>query len=229
MNTILVVDDDQSILKTVSAALTARNFVCVLAPTGMKAKGLLATNDIDVVVLDLGLPDIDGVDLVRAIRSTSNVPVIVLSADGSDSRKVLALELGADDYVTKPFSNTELVARVRVALRHRVTLTPEPTTLSLVVGDLVIEPAEHRCRVTGREVDLTPKEFAMLVTLARRPGSLVTHRTILNEVWGHGYGTETHYLRVYASQLRKKLGDDPGTPTIRAEPGVGYRLELDAT
>ena len=134
-----------------------------------------------------------------------------------------------DDYVIKPFSNTELVARVRVALRHAAaTTSSENSKECLVVGALEIEPVEHRCRVHGRDVDLTPKEFGMLVTLARRPGSLVTHRAILQEVWGRDYANETHYLRVYASQIRKKLGEGAGIPTIRVEPGVGYRLELDA-
>ena len=229
MNHILLIDDDPSILKTVRAALEARNFVCSTAQDGKSAIRALNDLGIDAIVLDLGLPDVDGVDLVRHIRAQSNVPIIVLSADGSDSRKVLALELGADDYVTKPFSTTELVARVRVALRHATPIKAAANSQTkLVIGRLEVEPEEHRCRVNGHDIELTPKEFGMLVTLARRPGSLVTHRAILQEVWGYGYSNETHYLRVYASQIRKKLGEGPGVPTIQVEPGVGYRLELNA-
>lgn len=227
MNLILVVDDDPSILRTVRTGLFARGFEVVTSLTGTDAIAIISDRDLAAAVVDLGLPDIDGLELVRQIRKISSVPIIVLSADGSDLRKVSALELGADDYVTKPFSLAELVARINVSLRHRRQSVIE-TDNTLIVDALSIDVAEHRCTVDGKLVDLTPKEFAMLALLARWPGRLVTHRMILQEVWGPSYDTETHYLRVYASQIRKKLGDGPGVPELRSEPGVGYRLAAES-
>ena len=154
------------------------------------------------------------------------MPIVVLSAEGSERRKVLALDEGADDYVTKPFSMAELLARVRVALRHRPTpggRSPMDEAV-LAVGDVRLDLARHQASVAGRPLDLTPKEFAFLLLLARWPGRVLTHGTILAEVWGPGYGSETQYLRVYASQLRKKLDDDSARPRLVTEPGVGYRL-----
>jgi two-component system KDP operon response regulator KdpE len=148
----------------------------------------------------------------------------VLSAEGSEARKVLALDQGADDYVTKPFSTAELLARIRVALRHRKHAAVDEDDAVLRVGDVEIDLARHVVDVGGRKVDLTPKEFALLALLARWPGRVLTHRTILQEVWGPEYGSESQYLRVYASQLRKKLDDDPARPRLITEPGVGYRL-----
>jgi len=229
MSLVLVVDDDASIRKTVAAGMTARHFDVAVAANGSEALQILLDKNPAVVILDLGLPDIDGIDLVRAIREQSRVPIIVLSADGSESRKVLALELGADDYVTKPFSIVELVARVRVALRHQsVDPLQESALREIHVGNVLIDLVEHRCSVNGIAIELTPKEFNMLVTLARRPGKLVPHRVLLQEVWGDGYQSETQYLRVYASHLRRKLGDLPGTPDIKVDAGVGYRLVLDS-
>ena len=152
------------------------------------------------------------------------MPIIVLTVDDSEHRKVETLDIGADDYVTKPFSTPELLARLRVALRRHRTVDGEPIDPVLVVGDLVVDLAHHRVRAAGTEVDLTPKEFAFLAFLARHPGRVLTHRTILQEVWGPEYGSETQYLRVYASQLRKKLDEDPSAPRLITEPGVGYRL-----
>ncbi|MEI8286795.1 MAG: response regulator transcription factor [Actinomycetes bacterium] len=230
MSLVLVVDDDASIRKTVAAGLRARHFDVEVAPNGTEALRILQELNPAVVVLDLGLPDIDGIDVVRKVREQSRVPIIVLSADGSESRKVLALELGADDYVTKPFSIVELVARVRVSLRHQSLDSLEETTLREIrTGNIRIDLMEHRCWVDEEQIDLTPKEFNMLVVLARRPGKLVPHRVLLQEVWGPGYQRETQYLRVYASHLRRKLGDKPGTPDIKADSGVGYRLILDTS
>ena len=227
MSLVLVVDDDASIRKTVAAGLRARHFDVEVAPNGTEALRILQELNPAVVVLDLGLPDIDGIDVVRKVREQSRVPIIVLSADGSESRKVLALELGADDYVTKPFSIVELVARVRVSLRHQSLDSLEETALREIrTGNIRIDLMEHRCWVDEEQIDLTPKEFNMLVVLARRPGKLVPHRVLLQEVWGPGYQRETQYLRVYASHLRRKLGDKPGTPDIKADSGVGYRLIL---
>jgi two-component system KDP operon response regulator KdpE len=216
----LVVDDEPAIQRAISTAFTARGYEVRTAATGGEALSMLATDPVDLVILDLGLPDLDGVEVCKRLRTWTDVPVIVLSAQGSDSWKVAALDGGADDYVTKPFSMPELLARVRVALRRG---SPGGDAV-LAVDDLVIDIPRRVVTVGGREVALTPKEFAFLALLARWPGRVLTHRTILQEVWGPEYSEETHYLRVYASQIRKKLGEDHTTSRVQAEPGVGYRL-----
>jgi len=240
--TVLVVDDEPAILRTLRAGLEARGYRVVGAVTGQQAIDVVARDAPALVVLDLNLPDIDGVEVCRRIRGWTDVPIVVLSAEGSESRKVLALDEGADDFVTKPFSMPELLARIRVALRHRPSPAGSgagtggaaaaggagagagPDQAVLDVGDVRVDVARHQVTVAGRAVELTPKEFAFLALLARWPGRVLTHRTILREVWGPEYGTETQYLRVYASQLRKKLDDDPERPRLVTEPGVGYRL-----
>jgi two-component system, OmpR family, KDP operon response regulator KdpE len=220
---ILAVDDEPAILRALTVALRARGFDVIGATTGQEALDRCATDDPAAVVLDLGLPDIDGVDVIRRIRAWSDVPIIVLTAEGADERKVTALDDGADDYVTKPYSTPELLARLRVALRHRQGAAHGAGGV-LEVGQLRIDVARHRVELGGEHVALTPKEFDFLALLARHPGRVLTHRTILQEVWGPEYGDETQYLRVYASQLRKKLRDDPARPRVVTEPGVGYRL-----
>ena len=224
MTRVLVVDDEPALLRAVGAALKARSYEVATAGTGQAAIDAIALAPPDVVVLDLGLPDLDGIEVCRRVREWSDVPIVVLSAEGSEERKVLALDQGADDYVTKPFSTAELLARIRVALRHRKDAAAPDDDAVLRVGDLEIDLARHVVDVGGRKVDLTPKEFAFLALLARWPGRVLTHRTILQEVWGPEYGSESQYLRVYASQLRKKLDDDPAQPRLITEPGVGYRL-----
>ena len=220
---ILAVDDEPAILRALTVALRARGFDVVAASTGQEAIDRCATEDPAAVVLDLGLPDIDGIDVIRRIRTWSDVPIIVLTAEGADERKVAALDDGADDYVTKPYSTPELLARLRVALRHRASASPAAGGV-LEVGQLRIDLARHRVELAGEHNALTPKEFDFLALLARHAGRVLTHRTILHEVWGPEYGDETQYLRVYASQLRKKLRDDPARPRVVTEPGVGYRL-----
>jgi two-component system, OmpR family, KDP operon response regulator KdpE len=222
---VLVVDDEPAILRAVGAALGTRGFDVLRANTGQQALEVAIDQTPDVVLLDLGLPDMDGIEVCRRLRAWSTVPIIVLSAEGADRRKVSALDEGADDYVTKPFSMPELLARVRVALRHRQG-GPEsgPEEAVLQVGDLRVDLSYHRVTVGDRPVELTPKEFSFLALLARHPGKVLTHRTILQAVWGPEYGTETHYLRVYASQLRRKLGEGPEAARIVTAPGVGYRL-----
>jgi two-component system KDP operon response regulator KdpE len=221
---VLVVDDEPGIVRALSAALRARGHEVVSVGTGADALSAAATRNFSVVILDLGLPDIDGIEVCRRLRQWSEVPVIVLTAEGAEARKVEALDEGADDYVTKPFSTPELLARVRVALRHhRDEPTDEPTSV-LTVGELRIDILQHHVTFAGRDVDLTPKEFAFLLALARHPGRVITQRALLQEVWGPEYGSETQYLRVYASQLRKKLQEDPERPYLVTEPGVGYRL-----
>jgi two-component system KDP operon response regulator KdpE len=222
--TVLVVDDEPSITRALTAALEARGYRVVQAATGLDALDRAASSDPSIVILDLGLPDIDGIEVCRRIRMWSQLPIIVLTAEGADDRKVAALDEGADDYVTKPFSLPELLARVRVALRHRSRAAVAVDEAVLEVGDVRVDLPHHTVTVEGRAVDLTPKEFGFIAALARHPGRVLSHRMILEQVWGKGYGTETQYLRVYASQLRKKLDDDPGRPRLITEPGVGYRL-----
>jgi two-component system KDP operon response regulator KdpE len=221
---ILVVDDEPGIVRALSAALAARGHRVAVATTATAALAAAVERRPAVIILDLGLPDLDGIEVCRRLRQWSDVPIIVLTAEGAEMRKIEALDEGADDYVTKPFSTPELLARVRVALRHRHQRRPGEEASVLGVGAIEIDVARHRVTVSGSEVVLTPKEFAFLVALARHPGRLLTHRMLLQEVWGPEYGTETQYLRVYASQLRKKLGDDPTRPHLVTEPGVGYRL-----
>jgi two-component system KDP operon response regulator KdpE len=222
---VLVVDDEPAILRAVGAGLATRGYEVLRATTGQAALDAAIDGTPDVIVLDLGLPDMDGIEVCRRLRAWSEVPIVVLSAEGAEGRKVLALDEGADDYVTKPFSMSELLARVRVALRHRSARALDaPEQVVFEVGDLTVDLDDHGVTVAGRRIDLTPKEFDFLALLARNPGRVLTHRAILQAVWGPEYGTETQYLRVYASQLRKKLGERAGGARIVTEPGVGYRL-----
>jgi len=221
---ILVVDDEAAIVKAVSAGLAARGYRATAVATGEAAVESIAHRPVDLIILDLGLPDIDGVEVCRRIRLWSDVPILILSAEGSEERKILALDEGADDYVTKPFSMPELLARVRVALRNRRPASRDDDRPVLECGDVEIDLARRTVRVGAEAITLTRKEFDFLAALARYPGRVLTHRTILQEVWGPDYGTEVQYLRVYASQLRKKLGDDPEHPRLMTAPGVGYRL-----
>lgn len=209
--------------RIVTAALKARGYHVVAVPTGEAALAAAEKENPAVVLLDLGLPDIDGLDVCRRLRAWSTVPVIVVTADGADERKVTALDSGADDYVTKPFSTPELLARVRVAIRHRRAAGLVDRTV-IEVGDLRIDLSSRRVWISTDEIHLAPKEFALLTVLARHAGRVLTHRTILEEVWGSDAVRETQHLRVYAGMLRKKLGDDPSRPRLITEPGVGYRL-----
>jgi len=197
----------------------------LVATTGEQGISQAAVGAPDIVVLDLGLPDIDGMEVCQRIRQWSDIPIIVLSADGTEDRKIASLDGGADDYMTKPFGMGELEARVRVALRHRGAGDDEETK-DIVVGPLEIDLVHHEARMGGTPVDLTTREFALLVFLARNAGKICTHRMILQEVWGPHYGTETQYLRVYVYRLRRKLGDDKGD-LLRTIPGVGYQLVDD--
>ena len=221
---VLVVEDTAAIARALRAALQARGYRVAVALSGAAGIDAAATEDPAAIILDLGLPDIDGVEVCRRIRAWSDVPIIVLTADDTEHRKVEALDDGADDYVTKPFSTPELLARLRVAMRRRRVAAGELADPVLKVGDIVVDVPHHMVRLGDVEIDLTPKEFAFLAFLARFPGRVLTHRAILQEVWGPEYGSETQYLRVYASQIRKKLSDDPSAPRLVTEPGVGYRL-----
>ncbi|MGQ0617853.1 MAG: response regulator transcription factor [Acidimicrobiia bacterium] len=221
---VLVVDDEPAIARALAAALHARGYGVAIATTGQAAIDAIALAHPAAVILDLGLPDLDGVEVCRRLRTWSDVPIIVLTADGTEHRKVEALDDGADDYVTKPFSTPELLARLRTALRHRPSTDNRQTDAVTGIGQLQIDRARYRVEVNGEPIGLTPKEFAFLALLGSHPGRIFTHRMILQQVWGPEYQSETHYLRVYASQIRKKLGDDPARPRLVTEPGVGYRL-----
>lgn len=224
MSTILVIEDTPAIGRALRAALEARDYDVVVALTGAAGIDAAAVRDPAAIILDLGLPDMNGEEVCRRIRAWSDVPIIVLTVDDAEARKVNALDLGADDYVTKPFSTPELLARLRVVLRRQRVAAGEPMDPVFQVGDIEVDVPHHRVTVAGDEIDLTPKEFAFLALLARYAGRVLTHRAILQDVWGPEYGSETQYLRVYASQIRKKLHDDPSAPRLVTEPGVGYRL-----
>ena len=225
MPKILVIDDERAILRALGTGLRARGYDIVTAETGEDGLAQAALEAPDVVVLDLGLPDIDGVEVCRRVRQWSEVPIVVLSAHGAEARKVEALDEGADDFVTKPFGMAELEARVRVALRHRDRLGAAPDEPVIELGALRVDAATREIQVGGRPVELTAREFDFVAFLARHAGRVVTHRMLLQEVWGPEYGTEVHYLRVYATRIRKKLEDDPAHPRfLRTSPGVGYQL-----
>jgi two-component system, OmpR family, KDP operon response regulator KdpE len=228
MAKVLVVDDDPSLLKAMRIGLTARGDDVVTAHTGAEAINQVALSGPDLVILDLGLPDLDGVEVCRRIRSFSEVPIVVLSAYGDERRKVEALDSGADDFVTKPFGMAELEARLRVALRHSSARADgaEPAR-TLQVGDLDIDLVHHMATRGGVDLHLTSKEFELLAYLARHAGKVCTHHMILKDVWGPGYGAESNYVRVYTHRLRKKLGDEDGR-ILKTVPGIGYQLLVDA-
>jgi two-component system KDP operon response regulator KdpE len=221
---VLVVEDEAAMARVMSASLQARGYEVSVARSGQDGLDRSAAEDPAVVILDLGLPDIDGIEVCRRMRQWSRAPIIVVTADGAEDRKILALDEGADDYITKPFSMPELLARLRVALRHRRALGPLVDDALLEVGDVTIDVADRTATVGGEHMELTPKEFEFLALLARYQGKVLTHRTILRQVWGPDALGRTEYLRTYANQLRKKLRDDPASPRLVTEPGVGYRL-----
>src|SRR5580704_7821915 len=226
MARVLAVDDDSALLRVLRIGLVALGHEVLTASTGAQGISEAAVGAPDVIVLDLGLPDMDGLEVCRRIREWSAVPIIVLSADGTEDRKIAALDDGADDYMTKPFGMGELEARLRVALRHRPTENGADEATTLTVGPLVLDLVHHEGRMDGRPLDLTAREFAFLAYLAHNAGKVCTHRMILEHVWGPRYGTENHYLRVYSYRLRRKLGDPEGH-FLRTLPGVGYELVED--
>jgi two-component system KDP operon response regulator KdpE len=226
---VLVVEDDLPLVKALRIGLTARGDDVLTATTGTDAVSQVALAEPDLVILDLGLPDMDGLEVCRRIREFSDVPVIVLSAYGDERRKVEALDGGADDFITKPFGMAELEARLRVATRHAAMRQGKNSTGSPVfaVGSLVIDQVHHMASKGGDSLALTSREFDLLAYLARHAGKVCTHHMILKDVWGPGYGAESNYVRVYAHRLRKKLGDDDGH-ILRTVPGIGYQLVVDA-
>jgi two-component system KDP operon response regulator KdpE len=220
---ILIIDDDPDLLNVCTVGLGALRHEVRTAETGTEGVAEAAIRAPDVIVLDLGLPDLDGLEVCRRIRTWSSVPIIVLSADGSEDRKVDALDNGADDYMTKPFGMRELDARVRVALRHQ--LVGEGDQEELDVGSLHLGLVHRETTFEGRRIDLTPKEFEFLTYLARNAGKVCTRRMILEHVWGPAYAKELHYLKVYAYRIRRKLGDVSGN-FLESDPAVGYRLAV---
>ena len=225
MTKVLVVDDDPSLVKALRIGLTARGDDVVTAQSGADAIAQVALVNPDLVILDLGLPDLDGLEVCRRIREFSNVPVVVLSAYGDEHRKVEALDGGADDFITKPFGMAELEARLRVAIRHGAASRADGADLSinLQVGALEIDRLHHMATLDGVALQLTSREFELLSYLARYAGKVCTHHMILKDVWGPGYGAESNYVRVYIHRLRKKMGDDEGR-ILRTVPGIGYQL-----
>ncbi|MFL0692309.1 MAG: response regulator [Agrobacterium tumefaciens] len=220
---ILVVDDEPQIQRFLKPSLTAAGYEVVEAGTGAEALKAVATQAPDLVILDLGLPDMDGKEVIASLRGWSDIPIVILSARDRESEKIAALDLGADDYVEKPFGIGELTARIRTALRHRGRRDAIPTVME--VDGLTIDPIKRIVARDGELVHLTPKEYDLLLLLSRHTGRVVTHRTLLTTVWGPAHGDDLHYLRVFIGQLRQKIEQDPTQPRIvRTEPGVGYRM-----
>jgi len=220
---ILVVDDEPGILRFLSVALLANDFEFESAPSVQEATKFIASHEPDVIVLDLGLPDGDGKDVIRRVREWSDAPIIVISARDRESEKVEALDLGADDFVTKPFGVGELMARIRAALRNRVARPSEAVVVR--IADVEIDHVRHRVKRAGQEVRLTPKEFELLAFLAQHAGSVVAHGRILTAIWGPDHASDVPYLRVHIGRLRQKIENDANNPKIvLTEPGVGYRI-----
>jgi two-component system, OmpR family, KDP operon response regulator KdpE len=223
--TVLVVEDEPEIRRFLRSSLGAEGYRVVESETGERGAVDAGTHKPDLAIVDLGLPDIDGVEVIRRIRAWSPMPVVVLSARAQERSKIEALDAGADDYITKPFGVGELLARVRAALRHA---TRSPSGIVLFFGEAKVDLEKRRATRDGSEVHLTPIEFKLLACLARHLGMVVTHRQLLREVWGPSHVEDTHYLRIYMKQLRDKLELDPVQPRhLLTETGVGYRLVAD--
>jgi len=225
---VLIIDDDPDLLKACTLGLEALGHQVWNARTASAGLSEAAITAPDVIVLDLGLPDLDGLEVCRRIRTWSDVPIVVLSADGTEDRKVSALDDGADDYMTKPFGMRELNARLKVALRHsQASDGADSETASITAGPLSLDVAHYQATYHGQPLDLTPKEFEFLAYLARNAGKVCTRRMILEKVWGPGYATELHYLKVYVYRIRRKLHDESGQ-FLQSDPAVGYRLARTA-
>ena len=227
MTSVLVIDDEASILRALRINLTARDYVVHTASDGTAGLRLASSDRPDVVILDLGLPDMDGAEVIRGIRGWSQVPIIVLSAREQEADKVAALDAGADDFITKPFGMDELLARLRAAARRATSTTRDEPVVT--TADFTVDLAAKQVRLAdGTDVRLTPTEWEILELLARHRGRLVTAKQLLREVWGEQYESETHYLRVYLAQLRRKLEPDSARPVhLLTEPGMGYRFAAE--
>jgi two-component system KDP operon response regulator KdpE len=224
---ILVVDDEVEILRALQRSLAAHDFEVFIASNGEDALEGIARHRPDLMLLDLGLPGMSGLEVCKRVRAESNLPIIVLSVKDAERDKVLALDLGADDYVPKPFGMAEVLARIRVALRHSAQVQ-SGTEPSFSVGPLKVDFAQRLVQVNGQEVKLTPTEYDLLKALIKNSGKILTRQMLLSQVWGTGYGTESHYLHVYIGQLRRKIEPDPAHPRfILTISGVGYRFNSD--
>ncbi len=222
---VLVVDDEAAIRRFLRASLSAHHYTVFEATRGQEAINAVIGDRPDVIVLDLGLPDMDGIEVVRQLREWTPIPIIILSVREHESDKIAALDAGADDYLTKPFSVGELMARMRVALRHATHPAPDSV---FTTGELTVDLAKRSVRVSGAEIALTPTEYDLLKALIAHAGKVVTQRQLLRQVWGSAYEEETHLLRVHMSNLRAKIEPEPARPrAILTEPGVGYRLRVD--
>lgn len=222
---ILLIEDEQEIRRFLRVSLGSHGYRLTESATGKEGILQAATQQPDLMILDLGLPDIDGMEVIRQVREWSQMPIIILSARGKEQEKVVALDAGADDYLTKPFSVGELVARIRVALRHAARSGEEPGESVFVVDGFRVDLARRQVFVEDREIHLTPIEYRLLTTMTKSAGKVLTHKQLLKEVWGPDSVFETHYLRVYMAQLRRKIESDPARPQfLLTEPGVGYRL-----
>jgi two-component system KDP operon response regulator KdpE len=222
---VLVIEDEVPIRRFLKTALEGRGFKLLEAATGTQGLEMAARENPDIILLDLGLPDIDGLEVIRRVREWANYPIIVISARGRDADKVEALDTGADDYLTKPFSVEELTARLRVAVRHLTQSRVGKAEPVVQTGELRVDLAGRMVWVGSEEIHLTPIEFKLLAVLVRHSGRVVTQKQLLKEVWGHGSDEQGHYLRNYIHHLRHKLEADPARPVyLRTEPGVGYRL-----
>jgi two-component system KDP operon response regulator KdpE len=225
--TILLIEDEPQIRRFLRATLSAHAYRLVEAGTGKEGLDQAAMLLPDVIILDLGLPDMDGLDVARQLREWTETPIIVLSARGQEFDKIAVLDAGADDYLTKPFGVGELLARIRVALRHKARASQDTASPVFTEGDLRVDIARRQVFIRDEEVHVTPIEWKLLATLVQHAGKVLTHRQLLKEVWGPAYTTETHYLKVYMGHLRHKLEIDPARPRyFRTEPGVGYRLTV---
>ena len=225
---VLVVEDEPQLMRFLRATLPAHGYRMLEAASGASALVETQTRQPDLVLLDLGLPDLDGIEVTRRLREWTSVPIVVVSARGQERDKVQALDSGADDYLTKPFGTDELLARMRVALRHAARVAGGGGDSVYEAGDLRVDLGARLVYRRGEEVRLTRTEYRLLATLVQHAGKVLTHRQLLREVWGPGASSETHYLRVYMAQLRHKLEDDPARPRhLLTETGVGYRLRVD--
>ncbi len=224
-NYILIVDDEEAIRQFLRVALTSQGYTIAQAASGQEAISVVRSKAPDLVILDLVLPDMDGVEVTRQLRQWTQIPIIILSVKGSERDKIAALDAGADDYLTKPFNTGELLARIRVAWRHKSQASDEPI---FTVGDLQVDLLKRIVKVSDREIELTPTEYDILRILVKYAGRVVTHRQLLQEVWGEQYGEELHMLHVNISNLRRKIEGDPTRPRyIITDPGVGYRLKTE--
>jgi two-component system KDP operon response regulator KdpE len=222
---ILVVDDEESIRQFLSVTLTSQGYEILEAASGEEALSRARSQHPDLIILDMVLPDVDGIEITRRLRQWTQIPIIVLSVRGSERDKIAALDSGADDYLTKPFSSGELLARIRVAWRHKSDLSEETIFIN---GALSVDLSNRKINLFEQEVQLTPTEYSILKALVNRAGRVMTHRRLLQEVWGEQYGNELHMLHVNISNLRRKIEPDPARPSyIITEPGVGYRLKVE--